>query len=157
LSEEHETPRIEGGVAEILNSRELVINRGANHGVTEGMYFAVMSSDKRLTNIKDPDTGQVLGSIPRETVRVRVEQVLDNMSVAKTYDSYTTGNPFAAINALYGRGSQQRTYYRTLKKSREYSSAGYENLSLSESAVQIGDRVVELPVGSAETSDEAAE
>ena len=134
-----------------------MINRGGEHGVTEGMYFAVMSSDKRLQDIKDPSTGAVLGSIPRETVRVQVSEVYDNMSVAETYDSYVATPPLSPLDSPYWRtSSRPKTYYQTLKKSRQYSSAGYEDMKASEGAVQAGDRVVEVTASPVE-DDPASE
>jgi hypothetical protein len=136
---------IEGAVAQVLNARELVINRGRLHGVTRGACFSVLSSDRRLVDIKDPDTKEVLGSITREVLQVKVVDVLDNMCIAKTFDSYTTSDVFSALAlASAGKKSSSKTYYQTLKKSREYSSAGYEDLRLEDSAVQIGDRVVQV-------------
>lgn len=153
MNETVEKSRIEGQVAQILNSRELVINRGLDHGVAKGMLFSVMSSDERLRDIVDPETRKVLGSIPRVTVRVKVSEVLPNMSVAKTYDSYSTAGILSGISSLYGQRFSGTTYYQTLKKSREYSSTGYEELDPDESAVKIGDRVVEIPQREGDTGD----
>ena len=44
---------IEGKVAAILNERDLVINRGSDSGVQEGMRFGVVEKD---VPIVDPDT-----------------------------------------------------------------------------------------------------
>ena len=75
--------RIRGKVARILNSREIAINIGSNHGVQPGMFFDIM--DQRHQDILDPDTGDILGSIERPKVRVKVVVVQDNLSLASTY------------------------------------------------------------------------
>ncbi|HEY0766260.1 MAG TPA: hypothetical protein VGD61_28015 [Pyrinomonadaceae bacterium] len=72
-----------GLVAQILNARELVINIGADSGVTEGMKFAVMS--RSPTEIIDPDTNAVLDTVDREKVRVRATEVRPKITICKTY------------------------------------------------------------------------
>src|SRR5262249_52570621 len=74
---------IRGKVAQILNSRNLVINVGSRDGVVVGMYFDVL--DPKGEDIKDPDTGEVLGSVERPKVRVQIVQVQERLSVASTY------------------------------------------------------------------------
>ena len=79
------TQPIRGKVARVLNKREIAINIGSNHGVTIGMYFDVM--DVNETDIIDPDTNKVLGSIERPVVRVKVTHIQEKLSVASTYKS----------------------------------------------------------------------
>ncbi len=74
---------IRGKVAQVLNEREIAINVGTEHGVYVGMYFDVI--DTQDEKIKDPDTGQVLGSIERAKVKVQVTHVQEKLSVATTY------------------------------------------------------------------------
>src|SRR4051812_6821678 len=52
---------ITGFVARVLNSRELVINRGSEHGVELDMHFEVLAPEGE--DITDPETGEPLGSI----------------------------------------------------------------------------------------------
>lgn len=80
-SEAHKmnTP-IRGKVAEILNPREIALNIGSNDGVRSGMYFDVM--DPKYQNIKDPDTGALLGSIEKPKIRIKVILVQDRLSLA---------------------------------------------------------------------------
>lgn len=74
---------IRGKVARILNSRELAINVGSQDGVTVGMKFDVL--EPKGEEIKDPDTSEVLGSLSRPKVRVRVNSVQERLSVAETF------------------------------------------------------------------------
>ena len=76
---------IEGKIAKILNTRELVINRGTNHGVRPGMAFAVL---EQQFGIVDPDTQEPLGNLDREKVRVRVSETHPKFSLARTYETY---------------------------------------------------------------------
>lgn len=77
------TKPICGKVARVLNEREIAINIGAEKGVTTGMSFDVMEIHDQ--DIKDPDTGEVLGSIERPKVRVHVTHVQEKLSVATTF------------------------------------------------------------------------
>lgn len=75
--------RIEGRVAEILNARELVINKGGDAGVRVGMKFAVLA-DAPL-EIRDPESGEILDALDREKVRVEASEVRSRIAVCRTY------------------------------------------------------------------------
>ena len=74
---------IRGKVACVLNTREFAINKGSEDGVRVGMFFDVIGSQHN--NIKNPDTKEVLGSIVRPKVRVKIVDVEVKLSVATTY------------------------------------------------------------------------
>lgn len=76
---------IEGKVAAILNERDLIVNKGSSSGVKEGMKFKVIGDEMPIT---DPDTGEVLGYLPREKIRVRIVEVHPKFSIGKTYQTY---------------------------------------------------------------------
>lgn len=77
--------RIRGSVAKILNTREIIINRGAEDGVEAGMKFAVL--DPEEDEVTDPDTGEVLGVIRRPRLRVIVHRVEPRLAFARTSDA----------------------------------------------------------------------
>ena len=77
------TNLIRGKVARVLNSRELALNIGSEHGVREGMLFDVI--DPKGEDIVDPETGDIIGSLERAKVRVKVISVQNRLSVASTY------------------------------------------------------------------------
>jgi hypothetical protein len=132
------TSRIEGRVAQILTARELVINRGLAEGVTVGMRFAVLN--RRGADIKDPETGHVLGSIELDKVLVKVVRVDDHLAVARTFRTYQTGGgglwAFATL-----QGEPRRTVYETLKTDEQRLK---DELDEKESYVKIGDPVVQV-------------
>ena len=99
---------IEGKVAAIVNRRELVINRGANAGVQEGMKFRVMD---RLLEITDPESNETLGTLEREKVRVKVSEVHPKFSLAMTYETYEVSEP--NLTGIFG--SHRLTRVRTLQ------------------------------------------
>ncbi|MGH3640764.1 MAG: hypothetical protein ACRDUX_17235, partial [Mycobacterium sp.] len=64
---------ITGQVALVEDDYTLVLNRGAEAGVTPGMVFAVHSTTGQV--ITDPESGRELGRLSREELRVRVFDV----------------------------------------------------------------------------------
>lgn len=137
-----ETKPIRGKVAKVLNTRELAINLGIEQGVTVGMRFDVL--DQKEENIKDPDTGVVLGSIERAKVRVKVIKALDKMCIASTYKKTEINIGGRGIGlggfADYLMPPKWITKYESLKTAEKT----WEDLSESESYVKIGDPVVQV-------------
>lgn len=132
---------IKGKVAQILNSRELVINCGSEDGVKIGMYFDVL--DPKGQEIKDPDTNEVLGSIERPKVRLKISQVREKLSVAATYKQTKVnegGNLALGGFANTLMPPKWTTKYETLKTDEKT----WEDLSEKESYVKIGDPVVQV-------------
>ena len=71
--------KIEGKVAKILDEYSIVINIGRNHGVVDGMVFAVfIQSDEE---VKDPDSSEVLG---------KLEHIKEHVFVAHVQDKFST-------------------------------------------------------------------
>ncbi len=137
-----EKARISGKVAQILNSRELVLNVGADAGVTLGMSFDVL--DTKGEEIEDPDTGEVLGSLRRSKVRVEVSRVEDRMSVARTYrkSRINVGGNMPEITHFSRAFLPPKwiTKYETLKTDEKT----WEQLEERESYVNTGDPVIQV-------------
>ncbi len=138
------TDPIRAKVARILNSRELIINRGSQSGVKMGMRFAVL--DPAGENVQDPDTGEILGSVQRPKVQVEITQVSDKIAVARTYRSYGVnvggvGSPIGDVARLF-TPPQMVTRYETLK----VEGADWEPLTEAQSIVKVGDPVVQIDI-----------
>ena len=133
---------IHGKVAAILNERDLVINKGHDDGVSEGMSFKVTQPN---LSIRDPDSGVALGVLTREKIKVRVFEVHERFSVAKTYETYTTTLPSTlevvkgVANTLHGRTVTQVRKILIEPSERESVTIGVEG-----STVKVGDPVVEV-------------
>jgi hypothetical protein len=128
---------ITGAVARILTARELVINRGAEHGVKVGMVFQVL--DPKAEDIEDPETGEVLGSLDRPKVAVRVSSVAERLAVARTFKGRTQNVGGYGIQT-FGRLFDPPDYvkrFETLKTDEQT----WEDLDESESFVKTGDPV----------------
>lgn len=134
---------IRGKVARILNTRELALNIGTRDGVQVGMLFDVL--DAKGEDICDPDTGEVLGSLRRPKVRVRVDMVDQRLSVASTFrwKNVNTGGQgvtdFANIYKLFEPPRWERRY-ETLKTTEKT----WEDLDEEQSYVRTGDPVVQV-------------
>ena len=133
---------IRGKVARILNDREIVINVGTTHSVDVGMYFNVI--DAKDEEIKDPDTGEVLGSIERPKVRVKVTHVQEKLSIASTYqvNRVNIGGDLGNLGP-FARSLMPPKWiekYETLRtRDKEWSP-----LSERESYVKVGDPIVQV-------------
>lgn len=150
-----DTP-LRGKVARILDSRNLVINIGYQKGVTLGMYFDVM--DPKGEDIRDPDTHEILGSLERPKLRVRITDVQEKLSVASTYKKkkINVGGQGASIYlattlAQHLMPPKWVTNYETLKTNEQT----WEDLSEEESFVKTGDPVVQVTTQIDECEEEA--
>lgn len=137
---------VQGKVAMILNDREVVINRGKNHGVKMCAKFKVVET----VEVKDPDTEKTIGTIEREKIRFEVAHLEPAMSIARTYETYTYGghpafrdndslrrhlNPLANI--------MPRTDVKRIRPSSQKSTG--DNTGPDTVPIKIGDVVVEVP------------
>ncbi|MCH8825741.1 MAG: hypothetical protein IIB16_02195 [Chloroflexi bacterium] len=131
---------IEGKVAKILNSRELVINRGSDSGVKKGMKFEVI---EEFEEVLDPDTQTSLGNITRQKVRIKIDHVQPCLSIGRTYQTYQVSSglfPNLGVLAALSHYAPT-TRVRTLRSSEECSGRPMEE---GDSYVEIGDKVVQI-------------
>ena len=135
-----ESNLIRGKVARILNSRELALNIGSEQGVILSMLFDVL--DPNFENIPDPDTGEVIGSIYRPKVRVKIVQVQEQVSVGTTYRSKRVnigGGGLGAWSNLLTPPNWIREY-ETLRT----EEGTWESLEEKDSYIATGDPVVQV-------------
>ncbi len=134
------TETIRGKVARVLNSREIALNIGSVNGVTVGMYFDVM--DITGEDIEDPDTDEILGSIQRSKVRVKITHVQEKLSLASTYKTkrVNTGGSGPMSLSRFLMPPKWVTKYETLKA----EDKTWEFLSEQGSYVEVGDPVVQV-------------
>ena len=74
---------IRGMVARIVSDREVILNRGADHGLADGDYIHVI--DPNTESITDPETGDDLGGVKRIKAVLRVVEVTPKLSLARTF------------------------------------------------------------------------
>ena len=134
---------VEGKVAAVLNERDLVINKGSDAGVKDGMKFKVIVPE---VTVADPDTGEVLGTIAKEKIRVKVVEVHPKFSVGKTYETYVvnvggSGSDFIDRFVIGTLPRREVTRVRTLRSDDSTSLAPLDERS---SFVKVGDPVIEV-------------
>ena len=122
---------IRGKVAQILDSRQVILNVGSSDRVAAGMVFKIINP--KGEQVRDPDSKQVLGSVESPRAFVRVIEVQDRLSIATT----SGANP-AFTPATLG------PFARVLMPPRWVDQ--YESLGANLSSVNIGDPVVQVDV-----------
>lgn len=130
---------IKGKVAAVLNERDLVINKGSDDSVSEGMLFQVTQPDFRIT---DPDSGAELGVIARNKIKVRVVEVHPQFSVAKTYETYSY--PASPVSVRAGVIWRRRPVTRVRKIIMEPDGRKTDTIGVEGSTIRIGDPVVQI-------------
>ena len=124
---------ISGKVANILNERELIINKGAADGVNQDMVFKVLEPE---IEVRDPETQELLGSLVREKIRVKIFEVCPKFAVGRTYETYATAAP-TLLGVLTAR---QVNRVRTLRTGHTTAKASDEQ----DSFVEVGDFVIQV-------------
>jgi hypothetical protein len=109
-SRRNAVPRIEAKVAEILNLREVVLNRGSADGVQIGMRFAILN--RKGADIIDPDTNKSLGSVEVDKAVVKIVRVKEHLSVGRMFD--TGYNLFSALRGPRTFRTDQNTFEQEL-------------------------------------------
>ena len=134
------TKPIRGKVARVLNAREIAINLGTAKGVTVGMYFDIMGT---YDEIEDPDTLEVLGSLERPKVRVKITQVQEKLSLATTYRKEQVNVDSTIAHGPFTRALMQGdsiTRYETLGAPRKIT----DTVKVEDNYVNVGDPVVQV-------------
>lgn len=127
---------IEGRVAAVLTRRELVLNVGSDQGVTKGMKFAVLNQNG--LSIRDPDTGEELGSVPIEKVLVETVRIQPKLCVARTFRKFrkNVGGSLPS-SVLFGPAKYVEEYESLLLEDKPSA----EMLDEADSYVKVGDPV----------------
>ena len=124
---------VKGKVAKILNSREIVINKGADDGVKTGMRFDIQEQEIIIT---DPDSKENLGRLIHPKISVQIMDVEPRFSIARTFETFRVPNPEAR------HFPTATSYIPRSKKFRTEDSSDFREDSVY---VSVGDTVVEIP------------
>ena len=127
---------IRAKVAKILNITDLVLNRGASQGVHVGMEFVILN--RYASDITDPETKQVIGSVPVAKTIVKVVNVQEEMAIARTFRKSEGGGLTTAIALSSVFGGPRRETLRTSE------STAVQELDEKDSFVKGGDDAVEV-------------
>ena len=130
---------IRGKVARVLNAREVALNKGSDDGVEVGMVFKILSA--KGSDIKDPDTGESIGSVDIEKTSVKVTTVQDRVSVASTFRTrrVNVGGGLGILNNALFAPPRYEDRVETLK----IKDSAFEELGEEDSFIKTGDQVVQ--------------
>ena len=144
------TERLTGKIARVTSDREVIINLGSDHGVTESDHFRVMAE---AIDVPDPDTGESLGQVSSVKVVVRVDEVAERFAIARTFRTRRVkvsdaqpGNENVGLALTSWRQSIQPPIpakYETRVETLKADPRAGAPISESESVVRVGD-IVEL-------------
>lgn len=138
----------DGLVADVLNDRQLVINRGSDDGVRVGAKYEIF--DPEAHEPKDPETGESLGPIYVFKIRVKVIRVEPRYCVAETYDKVLVPGKTGSLQAWGGSsiaalmGQPDREVYVTLD---DYPWRPLKHAGLVKPFVNVGDLARPLKSG----------
>ena len=137
---------IRGKVARILNAREVVLNIGSHEGVKPDMHFDILDASSQ--DIRDPESGEVLGSLDRPRVRVRITHVQSLLSVATTYRKTRINIGGTGAGRSLGALSQalMPEEWVTRHETLEAKTSGFDTLDEKDSIVKVGDPVIQVEV-----------
>lgn len=94
---------VTGMVAEIVSDQEIILNRGSEHGLKEGDYFAIL--DPKANSVRDPETGEPLGGIRKVKIVVRATDVAPKLTLARTFRTRRVnigGNGSGGLSGILG-------------------------------------------------------
>ena len=132
---------IEGKVAEILNEREVLINKGSESGVEQGMTFRVTTPD---IPVRDPDTDEMLGTFNRDKIGIKATEVYPKFSVGRTYETYIVKSGLAMVGETLSETVKQLSGdARRVRTLRIGGGSSLVPLTEVESLVKVGDKVVQ--------------
>ena len=136
-----QTEQIRGKVAQIINSREVALNVGSEHGVELNMLFDILTP--KGYDIRDPDTGEILGSVERAKARVKVVMVRERLSVASTFRTRQV-NLGGAGFSLGRSGLFEPPKWVTRVETLKTDEHTLEELPEEDSYVSTGDPVIQV-------------
>jgi len=73
-------------ISSILSEYAVVLSAGANKGIKEDMRFEVLAP---AIQVKDPESGEELGTLNYVKARVKVVRVTEKYSIAESYETIT--------------------------------------------------------------------
>ncbi|WP_049825797.1 hypothetical protein [Tsukamurella paurometabola] len=132
---EADSKPITGFVARIIDDFSLVINRGSKHGVRTGMKFEVLDTD--WADIVDPETDEVIGSMPMVKATLKASDVYEKMAVLETFGRVTVGG-MTPLGEAFGPRVERRERLKFSGKS----------LAEETKSILVGDEVEQVIVGS---------
>ena len=132
---------LKGKVVDIVDNRTVAINIGANHGVEMDMIFQILSKEEK--EIKDIDSGEILGKLKVPKIKVKVTFIDSKLSLAETYEYERTNiggmNPMFSVSNLFSPPKYVKEY-----KTFDMEPEKKQEISEESSIVKVGDIVEQV-------------
>src|SRR5437868_392178 len=106
---------ISARIAAVVSPYEVAFNSGADAGVKEGDQAWIF----RNTEITDPESGEILGTVRRPTLQFRIIEVQPKLSVGTTVGTVRE-RPVGALAAL--QAPAQRIRVTTSPQGRDFKT-----------------------------------
>jgi hypothetical protein len=119
------------------------MNVGRKDGIKERMRFKVLYN----VPVKDPDTGEELGEINREKIRVEVFQIEERFSLARTYETYQVnvgGDGILFRSAFDDSIKKMLEPQKIVTRVKTFDDASEFEAMDSKLPIKVGDRVVQV-------------
>lgn len=129
-------------VAKILDDRTLIVNAGSEKGVKLGTKFLISSS--LGSEIKDPDSQEILGEVAIPKVKVMVTRVDVKYCVAETYEYQTVNEGGSMPNTITLTKIFEPPKLVKRYKTFEIEDSQKKAIDKEKSLVKIGDMAEEL-------------
>ncbi len=123
-------------VAAVLNDREIALTAGTNAGLQVGDTLRIIDGSGQ--QVRDPDTGEVLGEIVATKAVVRVYEAQERFSLARTFRSRRVNVGGAGVGAFTKLFEAPR-YETRVETLRRDPSKGLPLADPDESLVEVGD------------------
>lgn len=118
-------------IVKIPSNSSVVINGGINHSLQEGDLLEVFVVGDP---VKDPETGEDLGTLDYIKANLEVVQVYPKMSVCKNADTHKEPSPFSAFSTF----TKERSVRNSLNLNENEISGEFAH---QDSTIRIGDTV----------------
>lgn len=132
---------IKGRVVDIIDNRTLAINAGQEAGVKLDMIFQILKDDGK--EIKDDQTGEVLGKVKLPKIKVKVVHVDEKFCVAETYQYKDVNkggiNTLSTVSSIFSPPKYVRQY-----ETFEIDENQKQEIDKEKSMVKIGDLAEEI-------------
>lgn len=142
---------IRGKVAQVVSDREVILNKGQNDGIREGMYFHLL--ERESVDITDPDNpDNVLGTVRKVKLAVEAVEVTERLTLARTFLTRSVNVGGTGIDAAKLFPSMRPPKY--IEEVQSFKNDDENSLAKASQkpVVSIGDEFVEIEGG----EDEAA-
>lgn len=142
---------VSGKVAQVVSDREVILNKGEDDGVTEGMYFHLLEEEP--VDILDPDNPKVvLGRVRKVKLAVEAVEVAEKLTLARTFLTRSVNVGGTGMDATMFFSSMRPPKY--IEEVQSFKNDDDSSLSKAsrKPVVSIGDEFIQILGGEEEAA-----